>query len=138
MDKPEEAGERWKQALEAYGDARFNADHERWSTAVDRAYYAVFYGVLCCLALEDEITKTHRGASTLFGEYFVKTGKVEKGVVGKFNKLMENRIEAGYAVQSSFTGEEVKEILRESREVLVTLHEFLDTCLEDLDPPPEP
>ncbi len=131
-----EAQSRWQQALEADSAAHFNFEGGHLETAIDRAYYAVFYAVQACLVLIGKHPKSHQGSVNLFSQHFVKTGEVEPDYVAVFQKLMENRIQADYAARNDFTSEEVTEILQESRKVLRRIHEYLKTKLKNI-PPPE-
>ncbi|MCI0371790.1 MAG: HEPN domain-containing protein [candidate division NC10 bacterium] len=46
--------------------------------AVSRAYYAAFHAAQAALLTEGQQAETHKGLSTLFGLFFVKTGRIEK------------------------------------------------------------
>jgi len=45
-------------------------------SSVNRAYYAAYHAVRALLASEGVNPKTHKGVLTMFGEKFIKTGKI--------------------------------------------------------------
>jgi len=69
---------RMEQAREALDAARLLLERGHYPSAVNRAYYAMFYGVLGLLATLNKETTRHSGAIGLFDLHFVKTGTFPK------------------------------------------------------------
>ena len=63
-----------QRATDSLADAQFNAKHERWTVAVNRAYYAVFDCLRALLFYQEIFAKTHKGIHNKFNELYVKTG----------------------------------------------------------------
>ncbi len=68
------AGYRMEQAADALQAARTLIDAGLPRDAVNRAYYAIFYGVLALLVTRRLGASKHSGALTLFSREFVKKG----------------------------------------------------------------
>ena len=63
---------RLEQADEALAAARLNLTTGLQRSAVNRAYYAMFYGVLALLATRQSETSRHSGAISQFDQLYVK------------------------------------------------------------------
>jgi uncharacterized protein (UPF0332 family) len=93
--------------------------------AVSRAYYAAFHAAQALLLTEGEKAETHKGVVTLFGLFFVKTGKFNKNF-GKFlANLKDDRESGDYEIFSYIDREtaevaisEASEFVRESEAYL--------------------
>jgi uncharacterized protein (UPF0332 family) len=81
---------RLEQADEALGAAEILLERESLRTAVNRAYYAMFYAVLALLALRQQETSKHAGAISLFGREFVLGAK---GAGEKQTKTLQKILE---------------------------------------------
>lgn len=68
----------------------------------------------------------------MFGKYFVKTQRVNERLGAIFNNLMENRVEADYALQSNFTEEEIEKILDQTKELLTGVRSILSDQIDNL------
>ena len=65
---------RLEQASEALTAADLNASNGLLRSAVNRAYYAMFYAVLALMASRLSETSRHSGAISLFDQWYVKPG----------------------------------------------------------------
>jgi len=65
---------RLEQADEPLSAAAINLAHDFHRSAVNRAYYAMFYAVLALLASRQLETSRHSGAISQFDQLFVKVG----------------------------------------------------------------
>ena len=65
---------RLEQAKEALESAELLYNHEKYRSAISRAYYAMFYAVLALLANQTSKTSKHSGVISKFDRDFVKTG----------------------------------------------------------------
>lgn len=96
-----------------------------YEDAVSRAYYAVFHAAQALLLTEGERAETHKGVVTLFGLFFVKTGKFKKDLGKYLANLKDERESGDYEVFSYIDREtaetaieEAKEFIRESKAYL--------------------
>ena len=71
---------RLEQANEALGAAELNLANGLLRSAVNRAYYAMFYSVLALLAARRAETSRHSGAIAQFDHLYVKPALLPKDV----------------------------------------------------------
>ena len=83
-------------ARETLADARLLADQKRWSSCVNRLYYACFYAVSALLLHRGLTSTKHTGIRSLFNRHFVKTGEISKELGKIYNDLFELRQESDY------------------------------------------
>jgi len=79
--------------------------------AINRAYYAMFYGVLALLATRKQETSKHSGAISLFDKEFVKPGTVSKDFSRWLHDAFDLRQRSDYTVGFHVTGDEAETIL---------------------------
>lgn len=87
---------RLQRARDAMEDAHVLAQSHRWNACVNRLYYACFYAVSAPLAREGLSASRHTGVRSLFNQYFVHAGKVDKAQVAVYYDLFERRREGDY------------------------------------------
>lgn len=87
---------RIERAKEYLKEAEFNLKNKFYRTAVNRAYYAVFYAMKSLLALEKAFPKTHEGVKMLFNLRFIKTNKLPAEFGQKIEELYKKRLDADY------------------------------------------
>lgn len=83
-DKLEYVKYRIDSAFNAYEAAKVLAENGFWNSAVNRLYYAVFYGVNALLVQNEIHVNSHSGTRSQFSIHYIKTGKLDK----KFGKLL--------------------------------------------------
>ncbi len=71
-------GYRLEQATESLESAELLYKHQKYRSAVSRAYYAMFYAVLSLLAIHSTTTSKHSGVISRFDRDFVKAGYFDK------------------------------------------------------------
>jgi len=96
-----------------------------YEDAVSRAYYAVFHTTQALLLTEGAKAETHKGAVTLFGLLFVKTGRFKRELGKYLANLKDERESGDYEVFSYIDREtaegaivEAKEFIREGKAYL--------------------
>lgn len=93
----EYARTRLELATNMLSDAKFLLGQGRLSSAVDRAYYAMFHAAQAALAAAGvKAPRSHRGLRNQFGEHVVATGLVEREYARDLTKASEVRQEATY------------------------------------------
>jgi uncharacterized protein len=75
---------------------------------------------------KDIFVKSHNGVKTKFSELFIKTGIVPEKYGKNLSELMNDRQDADYDLESSFSEEEVQEMINWTEE-------FLDFVKENID-----
>ena len=75
---------------------------------ISRAYYSMFHAA-CAVLLSDGITvESHNALKSMFGLYFIKTGKINKKFGRWLNKLKDERENGDYDIFTSFEKEDAK------------------------------
>jgi uncharacterized protein (UPF0332 family) len=98
---------------------RLAYEHQDYITAVNRAYYAIFYAanaLLCSRRLE---RSKHSGVLAAFRQHFVKTGMIEPEYSDFYGAAMDERTEGDYDADE-FLDHDIAE------RALVRAEQFLD------------
>ena len=106
---------RLEQADEALESTRILVEHGQFRSAVNRAYYAMFYGVLALLSVSDSQTSKHSGAISLFDREFVRTGKFDKNFSRWLHDAFELRQESDYQELLPISPDQVQKISEHAR-----------------------
>jgi len=69
-------------------------------SAVNRAYYAIFYAANALLATKGISRSKHSGVIAAFREYFVKTGHIEAEYSRIYERVMGDRHVSDYDVEA--------------------------------------
>ncbi|HPR33469.1 MAG TPA: HEPN domain-containing protein [Prolixibacteraceae bacterium] len=81
---------------ETIEEVRVHIENRFWNTAINRMYYACFYAVSALLAKDKIEVSSHTGVRQKFGEYYVKTGKINRDLARHFTELSEKRHKGDY------------------------------------------
>ena len=73
-------------------------EHHDYITAVNRAYYAIFYAANALLTTRGLERSKHSGVLAAFREQFVKTGIIEPEYSDFYGATMDARADGDYAV----------------------------------------
>ena len=90
---------RLAEAEETLADARALLETGRSArSVVNRAYYAMFYGVLALLIAEEIEHKTskHSGIIAIFDKTIIHTGKLERNYSRMLHRMFDTRQECDY------------------------------------------
>ena len=71
-------------------------DNERYKNALNRAYYAIFYGIRAVNILNEFDSSKHSGVIAYFNQNFVKSGLFSKEASKIIKLAYENREKADY------------------------------------------
>ena len=118
-------GYRLEQAQEALSAAELNLTSHLERSAVNRAYYAMFYAVLALLASTQTETSRHSGAMAQFDERYVKPALFEKEYSRWLHKAFLQRQSADYGAEMPLTHDEIRELLLHARQFVNTVREHL-------------
>jgi uncharacterized protein (UPF0332 family) len=75
---------------------RLACEHQDYITAVNRAYYTIFYAANALLASEQLERSKHSGVLAAFRQHFVKTGRIEPEYSDYYGATMDERMEGDY------------------------------------------
>lgn len=87
---------RYNSGIEALADAQLMFDNERYKNALNRAYYAIFYGIRAVNILNEFDSSKHSGVIAYFNQNFVKSGLFSKEASKIIKLAYENREKADY------------------------------------------
>jgi uncharacterized protein (UPF0332 family) len=94
-------------------------------SAVNRAYYAMFYVAEALLAGRGLRFRKHAGVHSAFGEHFAKAGllnaKYYRWLITAFNK----RIAADYGVKAEITADDARVLVEQAKEFVYAARNFL-------------
>lgn len=76
--------------------AALNLDNDFYATAINRAYYAIFYAASGLLLIEDISRSKHSGVIAAFRQYFIKPGWIEPEYSDIYGDVMEARVDSDY------------------------------------------
>jgi uncharacterized protein (UPF0332 family) len=89
-------------------------------SVVNRAYYAMFYGIIALLIHENIEHKTskHSGIISIFDKSIVHTGKMGREYSRMLHRIFDARQESDYKEFVRFTNDDAAEYLRVAEEFL--------------------
>ncbi len=102
---------RLDQAAETLEVARQLSAASHYRDAVNRAYYAMFYGGLALLASKGLGASKHSGVLSLFNRHFIKTGAFPREYGHHLREAFELRQGCDYREFVEVTLEQVREIV---------------------------
>ena len=105
-------------AKDRYDDGLVLKNIDRYESAANRLYYALFHATNAVLALKGAASSRHRGVKTLFDMHYIKTNIMDIKYSKLYNTVLEVREDSDYEdfyvidkaeVDTSFT--QVKEFI---------------------------
>ena len=120
---------RLEQADESLKSTQILIEHGQYRSAVNRAYYAMFYGVLALLAVSDNQTSKHSGVISLFDRDFVKTGKFDKAFSRWLHDAFELRQESDYQELVTVSCEQAQTMLEHAQTFVAGVKEQLQQTM---------
>lgn len=105
--------------------AASNLDNGFYATAINRAYYAVFYSASGRLLTKDISRSKHSGVIAAFRQRFVKPGLIEPEHSDIYGDVMEARVDSDYDVAFDADPGTAKRELDAARKFVERLHRYL-------------
>lgn len=115
----------WSKAEDSLASARREFEAGSFSFAMNRIYYAAFYGVCAVLMEQGLFFKKHSGVRSAFHHQFIKSGKLDPKWGKLYDRLFGDRQEGDYVVFVSFEQEYVQSQLGECTQFLKVLRQLL-------------
>lgn len=109
-------GYRLEQATEALSAAELNLSNALERSAINRAYYAMFYAVLALLANRTIETSRHSGAIAQFDLLYVKPEVFRADLSRWLHKAFLHRQAADYGAEHTLTRAEIEALIAQARE----------------------
>lgn len=121
----------WSKAEESLDAAKRELDAGTYSFAVNRLYYAVFYGVSAALLERQLPFKKHSGVRAAFHREFIKAGLLDVEWGKLYDQLFEDRQEGDYVALISFDREYVESQLARCTQFLAELRPLISVLARD-------
>lgn len=83
-------------ARDRYDDALVLKSNDRYESAANRLYYALFHAANALLALKGVASNRHRGVKTLFDMHYIKTSIIDRKYSKLYNTVLEVREDSDY------------------------------------------
>ena len=106
------------------------ADHNLaegfYSSAVNRAYYAIFYAANALLSTRGLSRGKHSRVIAAFRQYFVKPGLIETEYSDIYGRVMDNRHTADYELDLAMDPQVAEDDLADARRVVARVKHYLE------------
>ena len=107
-------------------DARILLDAESPVGTVNRAYYALFDGILALLHTTDgPVPKTHTGAHTEFRKQFIRTGLFAETYSSMITELFNLRQGGDYEIDFDISLEDAQAAIEQANQFLLEVRDHL-------------
>jgi uncharacterized protein (UPF0332 family) len=105
--------------------AEHNLDDGFYSSAVNRAYYAIFYAANALLATQGLARSKHSGVISAFREHFVKPGLIEPGYSRLYGRVMSDRQAGDYEIDKMLATDQARSDLDDARNFVTRMETYL-------------
>ena len=98
------------------------------NAALNRLYYACFYGATALLLRKDILTKTHAGVKQMLGLHYISTGVLSQEMGEFYSELLQRRQNADYddLAETEIETELVKEYSILANQFVETMQDILE------------
>lgn len=120
-----EVKEYLKNSKERIESAEVLMNAKKYNDAMSRVYYAFFDAATAALLSKDLTAKTHQGLIIVFGENFIKNGKITSGAGRWLARAKEAREEADYEIHKKFNREIVEKGIKAAEEFIKEIEKYL-------------
>lgn len=115
----------WKLATEALGAANALAIGGFSTSCVSRAYYAILHASKAALAVRGIESASHKGVKRMFGLHLVRTHEIEKKWADELSEALDDRNEADYDTDTTWSTEDANEECRRATRFLERIRDYL-------------
>jgi uncharacterized protein len=105
--------------------ARQNLLNDYYSSAINRAYYAIFYAANALLATIGEARGKHSGVISVFRNRFIKSSEFPAKYSDIYGRVMDNRQRGDYDPGSNVSMEQAKTDLEDARRFVDEVERWL-------------
>ena len=105
--------------------ARLVFKDEDYASAVNRAYYAIFYAANAALAAQNVERHKHSGVISEFRLRFIKTGLIEREYGALYGDTMDARHDSDYDFVTETERERAESAIAESEQFVSRIERFL-------------
>ena len=112
-------------ALEMIDVAEHNWQHGFYGSAINRAYYAIFYAANALLATQGLSRSKHSGVLAALRQYFVKPGAIEAEYGQMYERVMDDRHSGDYDIEAGIEPEQAQADLEDARRFVNRVQDYL-------------
>jgi uncharacterized protein (UPF0332 family) len=94
-------------------------------SAINRAYYAIFYSANALLATQGLSRSKHSGVIAAFRQRFVKSGLIEAKYSDVYGRVMENRHVSDYEIELPVEPQVAEDDLRDAQRFVERVEQHL-------------
>jgi uncharacterized protein (UPF0332 family) len=105
--------------------AEHNLAEEFYGTAVNRAYYAVFYAANALLVTQGLSRSKHSGVVAAFRQHFVKPGLIEAEYGRIYGQLMDDRHGGDYDLETTIELEQAAADVEHAQQFVARVGQYL-------------
>jgi uncharacterized protein (UPF0332 family) len=106
--------------------AELNLSEAFYGSAVNRAYYAIFYAANALLVTQGLARSRHSGVIAAFRERFVKEGPIEAEYSDIYGRVMENRHVSDYEIEVPIERQVAVRALGDAQRFVERIERFLE------------
>lgn len=117
---------RTEKAIQTLEDAKQIAEIKRWSSAVNRLYYSIYYAATALLISNGHISRTHSGMMSLLNQYYLTTGILTKEDSKLIKRLFDLRQESDY---DDFIDVDEEDVMHYLPEVETLVQKIISLCM---------
>ena len=114
-----------RHAREMLEVAAHNVAGEYYGSAINRAYYAVFYAASALLVTQGLARSKHSGVIAAFRQSFIKPGLLEVGYSRIYERLMDDRQAGDYDLEAVIEPERALADVKDARRFVEGIEGYL-------------
>lgn len=118
---------RFEKAVECLADAEFLLSANRYKSAANRLYYAIFHAMRSVLAFDGVDMKHHSGIMSEFRRRYIKTGVFDTELSRIISALSNSRTESDYDDFFVISKAEIIELLQDAKTFMCEVEKHLKT-----------
>lgn len=105
--------------------ARSNLGNDFYSSACNRAYYAIFYAASALLYSKGKSYGKHSAVIAAFRQYFIKTGEFDKKWSDAYEYIMSSRHTGDYELADPLEKEQVVDVVKQAKAFVTEVEKWL-------------
>jgi uncharacterized protein (UPF0332 family) len=114
-----------KRSHEMLEVAGHNLAHGFYGSAINRAYYAIFYAANALLTTHGISRSRHSGVIATFRQRFVKSGLIEARYSDVYGRVMENKHVSDYEIELPVEPQVAEDDLRDAQRFVERVEQHL-------------
>lgn len=113
------------QAHEMLTVAAHNLNNDFYASAINRAYYAIFYAANAMISTQGLARSKHSGVIGAFRQVFIKPGLIEAEYSHIYGRVMDDRHLGDYEIHRTITNDRATSDLEDARRFVNRMETYL-------------